>query len=242
MPKYNDKKKDSFKTRYRLFLFEMAFKNFTAKEIVENLTEHIKEFEEFEINKPIINAYAANYYQKYYDEKIKYKDYNELTVDDIWHSMNFEQNNLFQLTEYRHRRNINEKYVKFYNKLEETYIDIFKGLFPKEKFDEMIKNKVCSYCGISVDDINSLGNDGKLYNKRSETRGYTLEIDRKEANGEYTEDNCCMCCYWCNNAKTDEFKPHEFKEIARGINAVWNQRLKGERVVTFNDDAEIWKE
>ena len=71
MTKYNDKKKDSFKTRYRLFLFEMAFKGFTAKKIVKNLEESIKEFEEFKINKPIINAYAANYYQKDYHEKIK---------------------------------------------------------------------------------------------------------------------------------------------------------------------------
>lgn len=89
----------------------------------------------------------------------------------------------------------------------------------------MIENKVCSYCGISEDDISELGKRGELNNKRSETRGYTLEIDRKEANGEYTEKNCCMSCYWCNNAKTDEFSVVEFKDIAKGINSVWEKRL-----------------
>ena len=227
MYKYNDKRNDSFKTRYRLFLFDMAFQGSNAKKIVENPSKSIRKFEEFVIDKAVIDAYAANYYQKkYYNEKVKYKNYKELTVDEIWHCMDFEKNNLFQLTKSKNRKNITEEYLIFYTKLKESYDNIFHSLFPKDRFDEMIKSKKCSYCGISVDDISSLGQNGKLYNKRSETRGYTLEIDRKEANGEYTKDNCCMCCYWCNNAKTDEFTVEEFKEIAKGINGIWKQRLR----------------
>jgi len=223
MNKYNDKKNDSFKTRYKLFLFEMSFSGMSAKKLVteENINN---DFKNFVINKTLIKAYAANYYQKNYDEQVEYK-YEKLTVDEIWQNMSFERNNLFQLIEYKHRKNISEEYLTFYDTLKKSYEDIFKNGFPKDKFDKMIKNKKCSYCGISEDDIESLGKKEELYNKRSDTRGYTLEIDRKEANDEYTEENCCMACYWCNNAKTDEFSVKEFEEIARGINKVWEKRL-----------------
>lgn len=215
MSKYSYKMNDSFKTRYRLFLFEMAFKGFTAEKIVQDMFTSIEEFKKLKIDENLIKAYAANYYQKDYNEIVEYKDYKSLTVNEIWNSMNFEKNNLFQLTE--------GKYV--YDKLKESYKTIFEKSFTKKAFEEMISTKVCSYCGISEDEIKDLGKEGNLYNKRSETRGYTLEIDRKEANGEYTEENCCMCCYWCNNAKTDEFGVKEFEYIAKGINNVWSERL-----------------
>ena len=227
MNKYNDKKNDSFKTRYKLFLFEMAFSGLTAQELVKK--KDINDFKNFVIDKGLIKAYAANYYQKDYDEKVEYK-YKKLTVDKIWQNMSFERNNLFQLIEYKYRKNISEEYLTFYDTLKKSYEDIFKNTFPKDKFDKMIKSKKCSYCGISEADISFLGEEGNLYNKRSETRGYTLEIDRKEANDEYTEKNCCMSCYWCNNAKTDEFSVKEFEEIARGINKVWEKRL-GKKIV-----------
>ncbi len=234
MNKYNDKRNDSFKTRYKLFLFEMAFKRMTPKDIIAK-EDIINDFEKFEIDKHIIDVYAANYYQKKYNEKVQYKDEIALTVDEIWNNMYFEENNLFNLTEYKYRKNVSEKYLTFYNDLKESYIRIFKELFSEDDFEKMIKEKECQYCGISVDNIKDLGSQGKLFNKRSETRGYTLEIDRKEANKEYTKENCCMSCYWCNNAKTDEFSVYEFKEIARGISKVWNKRL-GEEIIKFPED------
>ena len=225
MRKYSAKRSDSFKTRYRLFLFEMAFDGLTAEDIVQDSFNSIEEFKKFKIDETLIDAYAANYYQKGYDEIVKYKDYKSLTVNEIWNRMNFEKNNLFQLTEDSKRKYVNEKYLDFYDKLKKSYENIFEKSFPKKAFEEMISTIVCSYCGISEDEIEDLGKEGSLYNKRSETRGYTLEIDRKEANGEYTEENCCMCCYWCNNAKTDEFGVKEFEYIAKGINNIWSERL-----------------
>lgn len=35
-----------------------------------------------------------------------------------------------------------------------------------------------------------------------------------------------MSCYWCNNAKTDEFTFEEFEEIGKSFGLVWNKRLK----------------
>ena len=52
-----------------------------------------------------------------------------------------------------------------------------------------------------------------------------MEIDRKEPNLEYTKENCVWCCYWCNNAKTDEFKYKEFKKVGAVIETIWNDRL-----------------
>ena len=55
----------------------------------------------------------------------------------------------------------------------------------------------------------------------------SMEIDRKNSNKEYTADNIVLCCYWCNNAKSDEFTFDEFKKyIAPGINQTWNDRLR----------------
>jgi len=48
-----------------------------------------------------------------------------------------------------------------------------------------------------------------------------------------------MSCYWCNNAKTDEFFVDEFKEIARGINYAWQKRL-GNEIVVFPEKSDIW--
>jgi len=52
--------------------------------------------------------------------------------------------------------------------------------FEKEMdFDELNNSEHCSYCGISKTNIwEYLGKNGLLHNKRSERRGYTLEIDR----------------------------------------------------------------
>ena len=69
------------------------------------------------------------------------------------------------------------------------------------------------------------------------------KIDRKLPNLEYSEENCCMACYWCNNAKTDEFSPKEFKPIAEGIRKAWNERLKqiGKAEIEYKSDEKFWK-
>jgi hypothetical protein len=52
-----------------------------------------------------------------------------------------------------------------------------------------------------------------------------LEIDRKNSNFEYSENNCVLACYWCNNAKTDEFTFEEFQIIGTTMRYVWQKRL-----------------
>ncbi|WP_457561813.1 hypothetical protein [Caminibacter pacificus] len=94
----------------------------------------------------------------------------------------------------------------------------------KEKIKELLINPVCEYCGITQDEVNELFNKNKIYTKRN--RGYSMEIDKKEPFKGYTKDNIVSCCYWCNNAKSDEFSYKEFKEIAKSIRKIWEKRLK----------------
>ena len=82
----------------------------------------------------------------------------------------------------------------------------------------------CHYCHITLDEINTLADKQMLFKKNE--RGYTMEIDRKEPNLEYTNENCVPSCYWCNNAKTDEFDDVEFIPIAKEIRKVFDNRLK----------------
>lgn len=95
------------------------------------------------------------------------------------------------------------------------------------KFLNLMLNN-CYYCGISMVQINSLRAMNLIQTKRA--RGYSMEIDQQDPYERYTDGNCVTSCYWCNNAKTDEFTTKksvdEFKTcIAPGIRAVWNSRL-----------------
>jgi len=109
-------------------------------------------------------------------------------------------------------------------------------------FVELMTKNNCKYCGISIKQINELSDKKQLKTKRA--RGYTLEVDQKDPFLFYSDDNCVASCYWCNNAKTDEFSASEFKTIAKGINETWNKRLqeiKSSEIIPFQEDAEIWK-
>jgi 5-methylcytosine-specific restriction endonuclease McrA len=93
-------------------------------------------------------------------------------------------------------------------------------------FEKLTTSTECYHCEISVDEIHELKEKGKLRKKNEE--GWTLEIDRLKPNFEYTADNCAVSCYWCNNAKTDEFSSEEFKSIGREIRKIFKRRLLGE--------------
>ena len=87
-----------------------------------------------------------------------------------------------------------------------------------------MNNFNCEYCGIEENELYF------LETKRL-GRGARLEYDRLE-DTDYNLDNIVLACYWCNNAKTDTFTVEEFKEIARGINAVW--RSRGAKIIDFD--------
>ena len=236
MVSYNDKLIDSLATRIQLFLFWKSF----DKEVIktEDIANYIDEIEKFEIANDLANLYSNTYYQTKLKEKreILFNGKNAY-VDNICKNI-------------PSKTKIKELLRNELKPLKDKYKEKFEKIFPLKEFEKMTKDETtCSYCGISLDQIKALGENKKLNNKRSDTRGYTLEIDRMLPNLEYSKENCCMACYWCNNAKTDEFSPMEFKPIARGINEIWNKRLETiwkegssfKKECVFNENSEIWK-
>lgn len=84
----------------------------------------------------------------------------------------------------------------------------------------------CAYCSISEEQIELLLQKRHIYTKRILTRGRSLEFDRKNPSLSYDDiNNIVLCCYWCNNAKTDEFSYEEFKEVGKIFEAIWEKRL-----------------
>ena len=236
MASYNDKLIDSLATRIQLFLFWKSF----YKEVIktEDIANYIDEIEQFKIDNDLANLYSNTYYQTKLKEKreILFNGKNAY-VDNICKNI-------------PSKTKIKELLRNELKPLKDKYKEKFEEIFPLKEFEKMTKDETtCSYCGISLDQIKALGENKKLNNKRSDTRGYTLEIDRMLPNLEYSKENCCMACYWCNNAKTDEFSPEEFKPIARGINEIWNKRLEDiwkegssfKKECVFNENSKIWK-
>lgn len=170
------------------------------KNILTRNYKNIKDFEEFkeEIAKGNIarDKYINELYHGSSTDKI-----NDQYIGDIWKKIESGDKKVYKYSDVKNPDDI----------------------LSWDKFVKMMTQDNCGYCGVSIEQINKISNYHKLYTKRS--RGYTLEIDQKEPNNGYKDDNCVACCYWCNNAKTDEFSVEDFKEIAKGINIVWNKRL-----------------
>jgi hypothetical protein len=120
---------------------------------------------------------------------------------------------------------------------ERLQIAAVKRLYTRKQITEMSWNdfhswytsqsRTCYYCGISHEQIQLLLATNNINTKRIITRGRSLELERVIANESYNNiPNLRLCCYWCNNAKSDEFTEEEFKPIAKAIAEVWKQRLK----------------
>ncbi|MBD3839646.1 MAG: hypothetical protein IE878_04570, partial [Epsilonproteobacteria bacterium] len=118
--------------------------------------------------------------------------------------------------------------------------NVFKEILPIEGFNAKFfkEPRQCVYCGIKEEQLQSICKQTKRAG-----RGERLEYDRIDDDKDYAIDNVVLACYYCNNAKSDEFSPAEFKEIARGINKVWNIRLgvfKPTENVVFPEHSNIW--
>ncbi len=103
----------------------------------------------------------------------------------------------------------------------ELFISItdFKNIFGKDE-DE----RACHYCGISEKHISDLIVSDQIGTKRLWQRGRNIEIDQMKPDDGYTKNNIVLSCYWCNNAKTDEFSYEEFRPIAKSIHEIWEKR------------------
>lgn len=100
----------------------------------------------------------------------------------------------------------------------------------EEKFIELYgadkRDRSCAYCSIFESEVKLLAKSGWIKTKRHLTRGRFMELDRKDPFFSYTTENLVLCCYWCNNAKTDEFSTNEFESIGRAMRQIWIDRLR----------------
>lgn len=121
-------------------------------------------------------------------------------------------------------------------KPERDHISAIRKLYTSKKFNNIgfrefyeIYEKLpkeCHYCGISQEEINELFDRGEMKPARNGKRGRKLELERVMPKESYENtDNLKLACYWCNNAKTDQFSEDEFKLIAVGIGKALKARL-----------------
>ncbi len=203
----------SFDTKLNLYSFKMALNH--EKEVVDIDPDR---FKYFEITHELIEKYTAEYWQTERENVI----YNK-KVDDI----------------YRWMKEFKEKNKEVIDTLKTNYILNFNQIFSENDFEYLLRENECYYCGITIDKVNQLVAKRKLFKKNE--RGWSLEIDRKNSNLEYKRDNCVMSCYWCNNAKTDEFTAEEFALIGKSIAKVWHDRLRESNIIGNFSDLKITK-
>jgi len=98
----------------------------------------------------------------------------------------------------------------------------------KKFYDWYIKqSQKCHYCHISQNEIDELFRRKLVRTSRKVTRGRRLELERIRPKIDYSRlTNLTLACYWCNNAKSDEFDDEEFKKIGLSIGKALKARLK----------------
>jgi hypothetical protein len=93
-----------------------------------------------------------------------------------------------------------------------TLLSVNKSNCPMsyEDFVTFTVTKHCHYCDNTVmwEPFSYSGNKGH-------TRAYNL--DRKDNNVGYTKDNCVVCCFSCNKAKSNQFTYEQFLQLGAVI-------------------------
>lgn len=92
------------------------------------------------------------------------------------------------------------------------------------------QEKNCYYCGIDEKTTDELFKKELIKSKKRSFTG-KLQIDRKDPNKGYNNENCVFACVLCNNAKSDMISEKDFKEIiAPPIRVYWNLlKKKGDK-------------
>jgi len=207
--KYLSKARDSFDTKLNLYIFSQ----YILKENSDLI--NLSNFKQFVITEDLVNVYSTKYWN--WEENVdfdkipssfKFEIKTNLTISELYKKMKeWKINNQTLITNFKN-----------------DYVANFEDVFKREEFDKLLLDNECEYCGITIDKVDKLVKQEQLFNKQP-FRGYVLEIDRLNSNYEYTKKNSVMCCYWCNNAKTDEFTYKEFKVIGKAISKIWQERL-----------------
>jgi hypothetical protein len=105
---------------------------------------------------------------------------------------------------YHNKVNLNGFSLKPFNRFYKWY-----------KNQHNIQNGKCYYCNSDEQIIATLLEKKFQYRKRT-TRGKHLEVERRDSKDNlYTEENCVLACYFCNNDKSDIFSDEEYLEYLK---------------------------
>lgn len=180
-----------------ILLFNFYLTNYTSIDSHNIDAEYIRTFS---CTDEMINNYLDSF--KCFKVKSPYKEKFEISAYDTWRKRTIDNlpNALFAQNQYV-TSVINSEALKLKEKQIEGH---------------------CEYCGVSIDSIKA--HLDSIKTKRLLTRGRSLEVDKKNPNGHYVIDNIALACYWCNNAKSDEYTVKEFEAIAIAIGKVWKER------------------
>jgi len=115
--------------------------------------------------------------------------------------------------------------------LRNWYLDkVRRGKSGFQNIEDFLKwysneKKLCFYCGLTEEESQKIVLTGVLKSKRfpsngkitqGRSRGVWLEIDRKYPDRVmYSKENCVLCCYFCNNDKSDVFDAESYKEFIK---------------------------
>lgn len=89
----------------------------------------------------------------------------------------------------------------------------FKAKSKREFFEWYQKQpSACGYCGIEEKKVRELFGGDKPFLKTKRGRGKSLELERRDSLlNEYSEENCILACYLCNNHKSDLISEEDHK-------------------------------
>jgi hypothetical protein len=202
LSKYRAIRQRSFKTRMELFLFESLLRS----RIENSLND--SEFLAFRPSDELVAKLELAWQSdeiEFGGNKLFTKDIDAAILDWLGRNESTSKN-LFGA----YQSHFEEFVLSF---------DQFKDVFPEDP-----KRRICHYTHLSDYDFEILRRQGGIKTKNA--RGRYMEIDRLNSNREYYRDNIVLCCYWANNAKTDEFTYPEFLSyVGPAMEVVFKKRL-----------------
>jgi len=178
------------------------------KEDFNSKIKNLKELKSHYSNEILIKAF------KLFDSKIiadkKIFEWNKKNPQEITKTYSFSAYS--RLDENGKSIKSKENFNRFYLDIKEQYQSQTKLLLQKD-LPWIVENShikqtdcVCFYCGINEQILSELYNDQKYTCKTKRNRGAWFELDRKDSRTEknvYAKDNMVLCCYFCNNHKSD---------------------------------------
>lgn len=97
------------------------------------------------------------------------------------------------------------------------------------------QEKKCIYCGLTEMESQELVKTGILTSNRfpqngtvgrGQARGMWLEVDRLFPKGNYSRENSALCCYFCNNDKSDVFDFENYLKFRQNRIEFLREKLK----------------